>query len=661
MAADQLGTVKGDPPPHDMASKWPRIVVEGTSAPVEWAELQRELIDRLNAAAPEFVARYTRPDGTLIWRSEWGGMDGSDDPYEAFMYLALLYAVGGSEEVYSLARTTWDSITWQWTEYGQIDREFDGYYDWMHHGEANLFHYFFGFTKPASLVERQRAARFAGMYMGLDDLAPNYDAELGIIRAPHTGSRGPRFVVTAEDYSTHRTVLDSYPPPFEDLRTVSASAQTCAWTDDEVFSEILEKMNQRTARGDIPLNLNATGQVTHHFLYSGNADARDWVIQYVKRWDGRARANGGVIPDNVGLSGAVGEYLDGKWWGGHYGWRWPHGLLTILEPAINAGINALMLTGDQSSLSLARHQFDVSIGLGRVDSGSLLVPHKHLDDGWTDFRPLNAAYAIQLWSYSQRTDDRARVELIRGQDDWSGYQLPSGPFAAKHFNLNATGWFEFISGRDETYPVIALRENIHLVQRQLDRMRSDEGDPKLWDALEHLDGRMDSPSLQTDGYAIHAWQEFCPVYFEALLQLSWGAPMHLSHGGLQTATFRYFDADLQRPGFPADVSALVSHVSTDSAVVELVNTHQSLTKRVILQAGAFAEHRITGVHLSGDHRDDPSISDLDTPWFEVELAPRGHAVLEVQLERFARTPSYETPWSRRESWPPLIQGRRGDR
>ncbi|MEP6843937.1 MAG: hypothetical protein ABJA11_10465, partial [Pseudolysinimonas sp.] len=144
----------------------PQVKIDSELAAPRWALLQRQLIDTLNAVAPEFVARYTRDDGTLIWRDEWPGMDGSDDPYEAFMYLALFYAIGGDESVYELARKMWDAITWQWTQYGQIEREFDGYYDWMHHGEANLFHYFFGFGKPDSLVDRQRADRFARMYTG---------------------------------------------------------------------------------------------------------------------------------------------------------------------------------------------------------------------------------------------------------------------------------------------------------------------------------------------------------------------------------------------------------------------------------------------------------------------------------------------------------------
>src|SRR5260370_41846478 len=100
-----------------------------------WAVLQRLVLETLNHAAVQLVQRYTRPDGTLTWRTQWPGMDGSDDPYEGFHNLALLYILGGSDNLHALSRTLWETITWQWTEYGQIYREFDAYYDWMHHGE----------------------------------------------------------------------------------------------------------------------------------------------------------------------------------------------------------------------------------------------------------------------------------------------------------------------------------------------------------------------------------------------------------------------------------------------------------------------------------------------------------------------------------------------
>ena len=66
-----------------------RIEFDGRSTPPEWAIRQRHLIDQMNRAAPKYVDRYTRSDGTLIWRDEWPGIDGSDDPYEGFVSLCM--------------------------------------------------------------------------------------------------------------------------------------------------------------------------------------------------------------------------------------------------------------------------------------------------------------------------------------------------------------------------------------------------------------------------------------------------------------------------------------------------------------------------------------------------------------------------------------------
>ena len=59
--------------------------------PPAWALLERHLLMQLYPAALEFVERYTGPDGTLIWRREWPGMDGSDDGYESFYNFPLYY------------------------------------------------------------------------------------------------------------------------------------------------------------------------------------------------------------------------------------------------------------------------------------------------------------------------------------------------------------------------------------------------------------------------------------------------------------------------------------------------------------------------------------------------------------------------------------------
>jgi len=617
----------------------------------DWAHSQQELIINLTAAVEEFVARYVRDDGTLIWRDSWPGMDGSDDPYEGFQYFPLFYALTGNQRIYELGRKIWDGITWQWTEYGQIHREFDGYYDWMHHGEANLYHYFFGLTKPNSLQDRTRAVRFAKMYNGEDSDAQNYDSALGIIRAPMSGSRGPRFETTHEDWITHRGVLDSYHAPFEDMTTSPFELGTCNWSNDEVYEEVVRLMNERMTKGDVPLNMNASGQMTHAFMYTADSSFTTWVVDYLNRWRQRAIDNGGIIPDNVGLTGKVGEYLEGKWWGGHYGWRWPHGLITIIEPIVNIVSNAVLMTGDDSYFALAREQIDTNFSMGKEIDGVWHTPNKHFDSGWTDFRPANPYHAIHLWFRSLSDDDQERVERCRGALDWQKVSIAEKPFSVKHYNTNTIPWYEFITGNLPDYPDQVLSANKRLLDQQLARLRSDHGDPKVWDTVEQINDFPDSLSMQVDGYAIHAWQEFNPLYFESLVQLQWGAPMHISHGGFQFASVRYFNPETKTPGLPMGVSALVSHVDQTGMSLTLANVGSELT-HVILQAGAFGEHTF----VSAFQNQGQEIS-VDGPWCEIEVPGESSVSLDLKISRHSRVASYATPFESSEAWHPLIKPR----
>lgn len=617
----------------------------------QWARSQQDLIGALSEAVEEFVERYVREDGTLIWRDSWPGMDGSDDPYEAFQYFPLFYALTGNERIYELGRKIWEGITWQWTEYGQIHREFDGYYDWMHHGEANLFHYFFGLTKPGSLKDRTRAVRFAKMYNGEDPEAPNYDPDLGIIRSPMSGSKGPRLQTTREDWITHRGVLDSYHAPFEDMKTSPFELGTCNWSNDDVYEEVVRLMNERMTRGDVPLNMNASGQMTHAFMYTGDTSFTTWVIEYLNRWRQRALDNGGVIPDNVGLSGQVGEYLDGKWWGGHYGWRWPHGLLTIIEPIVNIVSNAVLMTGDESHFALAREQIDKNFAMGTDIDGVWHTPNKHFDAGWADFRPANPYHAIHLWFRSLSAEDKDRVERCRGALDWQKVSIAEKPFSVKHYNTNTLPWYEFITGNFPEYPDEVLAANKKLLAQQLSRLRSDDGDPRNWDSVEQINGYPDSLSMQIDGYAIHAWQEFNPLYFESLVQLQWGAPMHISHGGFQFASVRYFDPETRAPGLPAGMSALVTSIEESAVFLTLANTG-SRSLWAILQAGAFGEHSFTTASQEGKES-----SPVESKWCAIEVPENSEVSVKLGVERYVNTPTYATPFESPENWDPLIRPR----
>ncbi len=594
-------------------------------APPDWALLQRHLFDVLDAAALEFADRYARPDGTLYWRDAWPGMDGSDDPYEGFMNFPLLYALGGSRAVLDRARVIWDGITWQWTEYGQIHAEFDAYYDWMHHGEGYLFQYFLGLADPTSLKERSRAVSFATLYT--TDRAGNWDGARRLIRSPITGSRGPRFQQTAEDWSTHREILDNYLPPFEDLPGIDPYAMKCPWSDDATYAEILTRINARQARGDVPLNLGATSMALHAYLHTGDASFRDWALDYTAAWAERTAENGGITPDNIGLSGQIGEYNDGKWWGGYYGWRWPHGAFSILEPLCIAATNAVLLTGDRSHLDLPRSQLDHLWSLRREEGGKTLVPNRHYDAGWRDWRELHPMYGVYLWMMSLAEEDAERAE--RGLSEvfetidtgFSGYAKNIGGHMG--FNGNTAQWFAYIRGRDPGYPARRLQTTLETVAAQIANFRSDAHDPALMDH---------------DRTNIHIWQELTPVLCEALVQLTMGAPMHVYHGGLQHASIRWFDAEGQRPGLPPGVAALVHRIDAEGIGVTLVNTDARTPRWVIAQAGAFGEHDFLTAEQEGE------ALPINGRWLGIDLAPGAQAELRLRMARFVNAPGYGTPF-----------------
>jgi hypothetical protein len=598
-----------------------------SAPPPDWALRQRHLIRCMNEAAVQFVRRYTRGDGTLVWRDEWPGMDGSDDGYESFQNFPLFYALGGSEEVHRLARVEWEAVTRQFTGYGTVHREFDAYYDWMHHGESSIYFYYYGLADPTVSVDRERALRFAAMYTGEDLHAPNWDAEHRLIRSPITGSKGPRFENSAEDWVTHRPILAHYPPPFDDIP--GCPGPLADWNDDRIFGEILRRMNQRMMRGDVPLNLTATSLITNAYLYTGDEKYRQWVLDYVGAWQERAVANGGIVPDNVGPTGKIGELMDGKWWGGYYGWRWPHGYLHILEPILIAASNALLLTGDDAWLDFPRSQMDHIWALGREDAEKgWVVPHRHGDQGWYDYRPLNSLYPIHLWALSMAVKDRERVERVRAGASWQEVHGRRGKGEYYH----AAPWYAYLEGTLPGYPVQIQDAAYREMLRRLDTMRHDDGDPNEWD--------------------VHHWQEINPVGTEALVQLTLGAPQVLYHGGLLHAPLRYFDPAARRPGLPDGVAALVTAVTRDALTVELVNTDPLAAREVQLQAGAFAEHQFTRCRLAALSA---SPSELEAaPWsevndrqFRVHLEPADAVRMEIGLTRYAHRPTYARPWDER--------------
>ncbi len=593
------------------------IIASQLGPPPQWALAQRALIDTMNAAVPPFQERYTRADGSFIWRQEWPGMDGSDDGYESFQNWALFYALGGAEDVYTRARFLWEAVTRQFTDYGQVWREFDAFYDWMHHGESSTGFYFFGLANHRDQLHRARARRFAHMYMGLDPQSPNWDAERRMMRSPINGSKGPRFVNEWDDWSTHRSVLANYPAPFDDIPGVQGPIAD--WNDDAVYGEILKLLNARQMSGDVPLNLTSTGLVTHAYLWTGDDRYKRWVLDYLEAWADRITANDGFCPDNVGPNGKIGELMGGKWWGGYYGWRWPHGFMTIIQPLTIAAMNAVLLTGDMRYLDIPRGQLDRMIELGRHDEGALLIPVRHTDQGWTDFRPLRPEYPLQIWAMSHDPRDAARLDLFPERATmWPQVQ----PGRGKGDDLHIAPWFCYLHGQNPDYPQAILDSQWSEIARRMDMMRNDDGDPEEWD--------------------VHHWQDINPVHTEALVQLTCGGPQIIYHGGLLHVRLRYFDIDARRPGLPPDVGALVHDLGPDHVIVTLVNTSPLHERRLLIQAGAFGEHSFTeATHLSSPETP-PSV--VNGSHASLVLPPGRSLDLKLGMRRYVHSPSYNQPF-----------------
>jgi len=62
-----------------------RIPLTTSAEPPDWALWQRQVLEQLYPAAKALVQKYTRPDGSLIWRDDWPGMDGSDEATKVFI------------------------------------------------------------------------------------------------------------------------------------------------------------------------------------------------------------------------------------------------------------------------------------------------------------------------------------------------------------------------------------------------------------------------------------------------------------------------------------------------------------------------------------------------------------------------------------------------
>ncbi|MDQ0895154.1 hypothetical protein [Agromyces ramosus] len=563
--------------------------------PPNWAVLQRRLFDLLDDGWRAFSELYCEPDGQLIFDQAINSRDGADDFYEAFFNWPALYLLGGADDLLDAVKHHWRGVTTQLTEMGMVADEYEVGYDWFHQGESNLFFYGICAADPEDEEFRARAKRFADLYL---PGGPNYDPELNTIGAPHNGSRGLRPGVGEEwaNYSTRFTNMQQYGRPLHHLPGI---AEWDDLADDGNAQAMGSAMQSRMGLGDVPMNLASTSLVTNAWLYDGEPKYAEWVQHYLQGWADRAHANGGIVPDNVAPDGVVGGLHDGRWYGGHYGWTWPHGLASVGMGTLVAGLNAYLITGDSRHLDLARDQLDAvmneaveedptstpwslrgswmsrmgarSIKLtGAAEKPGTLVPYRYGENGWFDYGPMMMALPTWLWWSTMSADDQDRLKTVIAGNPGSRSEITE--FRDKEEAGHELPWLSYLWGVNPDYPELALTMAIGQANRRLALMDTVTHDPKN----DH----------------IHFWQQVQPVVTEVLTQLTTGAPQVLYNGGLQGARVRYFDGLRRRPGLPKDIAALVDEVTADRVSLELVNLGGRQPAQVIVQAGAFGEHRI---------------------------------------------------------------------
>ena len=628
--------------------------------PPTWAVLERALFDLMDRAVHPFLDKYTRPDGRLIWADRWSNSrDGADDLYESFYNWPLYYLLGGGDHLLPLGQRQWDAITRQLTELGPVLDEYERGYDQFHQSESYIYFYFLCLADPTNERNRERARRFAGLFMNENPNAANYDPERKLIRAPHNGSGGPRWGFTDSEEPSYgwSAGMRQYGLPYTDIAGIGRYDDL---KDPALARRMGEAMQGRMGRGDVAGNLLVTSLVANAFLLTGEEKYRRWIFEYVDAWRERAAGNGGLLPDNVGLSGEVGEYLDGRWYGGLYGWSWPHGYYNIGMAAVVSGGNAFLLSGDESYLEFANAQYDAIWALGEMrhpdtEAMSLrqhwivqlaalgegeemfLVPYRHNDQGWFDYQPLSPVYPTAVWNLSMKTADWERIESLRQTEKYDWREVRG--FRTKEDNGHEQPWLRFLEGDNPDFPAQMLAATYGQVCRRLDLIREDAED--------------------LTQVSIHHWQQLNPVITEALVQLTLGAPQIVYNGGLLHCRLRYFDAARQRPGLPADVAALVSRLEADRTVVELINLSPFELRTVLLQAGGFGEHRFETVRYTkrtGDYPGEnrayfapalaqaPEEAVVEARYLQVELPPATQIELDIKMSRYAHEPSYTLPW-----------------
>ena len=657
-----------------------RIQATKVSAPPAWALMERQLISLMEEAAPLVVKKYTEPGGALYMAEDF------DDLYEQFYNWGLFYAIGGNQTVRDLALQEWNATTrisddsfnhrLRHNNFSKVFRpsahhEFwnlEQAAEWHHLGEGNMAFYDFGVACPGISENLRRARSFAAMFIGEDSEAPNYDSKHRILRSPFHSSQGPRLHGDAEMANTmllagrylggevnYYGVRASLYPIVEDLEL--------DWYEDpKRKKEIVELFEKLVLQCDTPNSLGATALVTNAYLYTGEAKYKNWVLEYTEAWMDRMRRNNGIMPDNVGASGEIGEGRNGLWWGGQYGWNHYQGFNIMFHSLTIAAECALLLTGDYGYLDLLRSQIKLLLekSITRED-GQLIMPTRYGPSGWQydppvgrsndGILPMRGVYTgpmpwrmqelAHLYHASMSSEDYELISQIRQGEVERDWNEVGNRGSEKNGGETEFARFQYYDGKNPNWPEKILSAEYEWALEAFEQLRTDNRSP------DEIISSNTPPPLA--------------ILTKALTQVTMGAPQSVYNGGLLRATVRYFDTENLRPGLPRDVAALVDKLEPECVGLQLANVSTTESRNLVVQAGAFGEHSFTEIRFKqhsqegldespyqwirgGGSQTDDKVVSADGKYFAVQLPPSTTIRLEVGVRRFENQPSYAFPW-----------------
>ncbi len=576
----------------------PKVAINTPVSPPAWALLQRELLKANADACDEFFHRYFDERGFLLCVERWGGDDGPDDAIENCLHWPVLHAIGADDRVLTLYKKAWEGHLRQYTlaktvevpfaRDGMYYKEFPVMFDWVHNGEGlNVFNNQ-GLSDPGDRLFGQRVRRYAGFYNNDDPHAKNYDPQNRLIRSMFNGSKGPLL--------RKATGLDWAGDP------IQINGRFRPRHGENTYDQMVEHFKDyNDIVGDHPQNLLATTLALNAYMLTHEEKYKTWLLEYVDAWHDRFVENNGIIPTNIGLDGTIGGAADGKWYGGVYGWGF-----TVFDPGSQsmanrnthqlglAGFtNAYFLTGNDKYLDVWRKQADIINKQAKIVDGQKVYPRMYGDKGWYAYTPHPYSYgAREIWYLTMSERDRNRL----GND----------------------GWVAYLEGKNPTYPEQSLLAELESIRRKHHEMHLDPTTP---------DTRLaDDPMI------------YNPASVRSLVQQMWGGYPPAHNGSTIYSRVRYFDPMKRRAGLPQNVSALVEKLTADETVLTLINSDQTTSKRVTIQAGGFGEHQFQTAKIGEETHN------IDSSHLTVELAAGAGAQIRFATKRHANTPKLQFPW-----------------